>query len=236
MATRTDPAAARRVPLTRERVLRAAIDLADREGIDSLSMRRLGQELGVEAMSLYNHVAGKDDVLDGVVDLVVGEVDLAPINDEWRTAARDRILSARRVMLRHPWAAGVIVSRRQPSPRMLAYMDSMGGIMRAGGFSVDLMHHAFHALGSRVLGFTQELFDDSAELEATPEVQELMLRRMAQEYPNITAIMEQVMHDDTSVVGTGCDDQVEFEFALDLILDGLERLRLRAGGGTGPPE
>lgn len=236
MATRTDPAAARRVPLNRERVLRAAIDLADREGIESLSMRRLGQQLGVEAMSLYNHVAGKEDVLDGVVDLVVGEVDLGPIGDDWKVAARDRILSARRVMLRHPWAAAVIVSRRQPGPRMLGYMDSMGGIMRAGGFSVDLMHHAFHALGSRVLGFSQELFDDSAELEATPEIQELMLRRMAQEYPNITAIMEQVMHDDASVVGTGCDDQVEFEFALDLILDGFERLRLRAGGGTGSIE
>ena len=233
MATRTELAAARRVPLNRERVLRAAIDLADREGIESLSMRRLGQELGVEAMSLYNHVSNKEDVLDGVVDLVVGEVDLAPAGVDWKIAARNRILSARRVMLRHPWVAGVIVSRRQPSPRMLSYMDSMGGIMRAGGFSVDLMHHAFHALGSRVLGFSQELFDDSAELEATPEIQELMLRRMAQEYPNITAIMGQVMHDDASVVGTGCDDQVEFEFALDLVLDGLERLRARAGGELG---
>ena len=193
-------------------------------------MRRLGQDLGVEAMSLYNHVPNKEDVLDGIVDLVLDEVDLAPVSDDWRSAARSRILSARRVMLRHPWASGVIASRRQPSPRMLRYMDSMGAIMRAGGFSVDLMHHAFHALGSRVLGFSQELYDDSADLEATPEIQELMLRRMSQEYPNITAVMEQVMHDDASVVGTGCDDQFEFEFALDLILDGLDRLRARAGG------
>ena len=233
MGTRIEPSTERRRPLNRARILRAAVELADRDGIEALSMRRLGQELGVEAMSLYNHVPNKQDVLDGIVDLVLDEVDLAPVGDDWKSAARSRILSARRVMLRHPWASGVIVSRRQPSPRMLRYMDSMGAIMRAGGFSVDLMHHAFHALGSRMLGFSQELYDDSADLEATPEIQALMLRRMSQEYPNITAVMEQVMHDDASVVGTGCDDQLEFEFALDLILDGLDRLRALSGGRAG---
>lgn len=232
MTARTEHAAARRTPLNRERVLRAAVELADREGIDALSMRRLGQELSVEAMSLYNHVPNKEDVLDGMVDLVVGEIDLTPDGEDWKAAARNRILSARQVMLRHRWASGVIVSRRQPGPVMLRYMDSMGGIMRAGGFSVDLMHHAFHALGSRVLGFTQELYDDSGELEQTPEIQALMIRQMSQEYPNIAAVMEQVVHDDASVVGSGCDDQFEFEFAMDLILDGLERLREREASGT----
>lgn len=232
MTARTEHAAARRTPLNRERVLRAAVELADREGIDALSMRRLGQQLSVEAMSLYNHVPNKEDVLDGMVDLVVGEIDLAPDGEDWKAAARNRILSARQVMLRHRWASGVIVSRRQPGPVMLRYMDSMGGIMRAGGFSVDLMHHAFHALGSRVLGFTQELYDDSGELEQTPEIQALMIRQMSQEYPNIAAVMEQVVHDDASVVGSGCDDQFEFEFAMDLILDGLERLREREASGT----
>ncbi len=232
MTAGPEAAPARRAPLNRERVLRAAVELADREGIEALSMRRLGQELGVEAMSLYNHVPNKEDVLDGMVDVIVGEIDLASDGEDWKTAARDRILSARRVMLRHPWASGVIVSRRQPSPVMMKYMDSMGGIMRAGGFSVDLMHHAFHALGSRVLGFTQELYDDSGELEQTPEVQALMIRQLSQEYPNIAAVMEQVVHDDASVVGSGCDDQFEFEFALDLILDGLERLRERQAVGT----
>jgi AcrR family transcriptional regulator len=229
MTARTETAAEPRTPLNRDRVLRAAVALADREGIEAVSMRRLGQELGVEAMSLYNHVARKEDVLDGMVDLIVGEIEPAPEGGDWKVTARNRILSARTVMLRHPWASSVIDSRRQPSPMVMGYMDGMGGIMRRGGFSVDLMHHAFHALGSRVLGFSQELFDEKGESEAAPEVQALMLRQVAEAYPNITAIVAQVAHDDASVVGSGCDDQFEFEFALDLILDGLEGLRQRAG-------
>jgi AcrR family transcriptional regulator len=201
------------------------VELADREGIEAVSMRRLGQELGVEAMSLYNHVTKKEDVLDGMVDLIVGEIDPAADGSDWKMAARNRILSARRVMLRHPWASAVIVSRRQPGPLMMGYMDGMGGIMRRGGFSVDLMHHAFHTLGSRVLGFSQELYDDSGELQAAPEMAALMLSQMADAYPNLAAVMAQVAHDDVSVVGSGCDDQFEFEFALDLILNGLEGLR-----------
>jgi AcrR family transcriptional regulator len=227
MTTRSEPATTeRRAPLTRDRVLRAAIDLADREGIEAVSMRRLGQELGVEAMSLYNHVANKEDVLDGVVDLIVGEIDPASVEGDWKAAVRGRILSARRAMLRHPWASTVITSRIQPSPVMMKYMDSVGGMMLAGGFSVDLMHHAFHTLGSRVLGFSQELFDDSSEMDQSPEMQALLLSQMRAEYPSITAIVEQISHDDATVVGSGCDDQFEFEFALDLTLDGLERLRL----------
>ena len=227
MATEVEQATKRRVPLNRERVLRAAVELADREGIEALSMRRLGQELGVEAMSLYNHVGGKEDLLDGMVDVILEEIEPAADDDDWKTAVRNRILSARRAMVRHPWASGVIVSRKQPGPQMLKYMDSVGGQFIRGGFSVDLMHHGFHALGSRVLGFSQELYDDNAELEQTPELQAVMLKQMAAEYPNITAIAEQITHDEASVVGTGCDDQVEFEFSLDLILDGLERLKDR---------
>jgi AcrR family transcriptional regulator len=223
-----ETAAERRTPLNRERVLGAAVELADREGIEGLSMRRLGQELSVEAMALYNHVANKDDLLNGMVDVVVGEIDLTDTADgDWKTAARDRILAARRVMRRHPWASGVIASRTEASPVVMRYMDRMGGIMLAGGFSVDLMHHAFHTLGSRVLGFTQELFDDSSNASISPEVQELMIRQMATEYPNLTAVMQQVAHDEASIVGTGCDDQFEFEFAVDVILDGLEALRRR---------
>jgi AcrR family transcriptional regulator len=225
MTAQTEPAAEPRTPLNRDRVLRAAVELADREGIEAVSMRRLGQELGVEAMSLYNHVAKKEDVLDGMVDVIVAEIDPASDSSDWKTAARNRILSARRVMRRHPWASDVIVSRRQPGPLMMGYMDAMGGIMRRGGFSVDLMHHAFHALGSRVLGFSQELYDDSGELQMAPEMQALMLRQMGEAYPNLAAVVAQVAHDDASVVGSGCDDQFEFEFALDLILNGLEGLR-----------
>ncbi len=225
MTARTQLSSTRREPLNRERVLSAAIDLADREGIDALSMRRLGQEVGVEAMSLYNHVGGKEDLLDGMVDAILGEIEPAPETGPWKTAARNRILSARRTMLRHPWASAVIVSRTQASQAIMRYMDSMAGILRRGGFTVDLLHHGFHALGSRVLGFSQELFDDSSSVSAGDEMKAVMLAQMATQYPHITEIVRQVLHDDATVVGTGCDDQWEFEFALDLLLDGLERLR-----------
>jgi AcrR family transcriptional regulator len=228
MAVKEATTVERREPLNRERVLAAAVELADREGIDALSMRRLGQELGVEAMALYNHVANKDDLLNGMADAVVGEVDLADGTDgDWKTTARNRILAARRVMRRHPWASAVIASRTEASPVVMRYMDSMAGIMLGGGFSPDLLHHAFHTLGSRVLGFTQELFDDSNNNVMSPDTQELMIRQMAQAYPNITEILKQVAHDEASIVGSGCDDQFEFEFAVDVILDGLETLRLR---------
>jgi AcrR family transcriptional regulator len=206
-------------------VLTAAVELADREGIDALSMRRLGQELGVEAMSLYNHVGGKEDLLDGMVDTIMGEIEPAPETDGWKGAARARILSARRTMLRHPWASAVITTRTQASPTIMRYMDGMAGILRRGGFSVDLLHHGFHALGSRVLGFSQELFDDSSAPAAGDPMAAAMLEQMAAEYPYITQIVQQVVHDEASVVGTGCDDQWEFEFSIDLLLDGLERLR-----------
>ena len=188
-------------------------------------MRRLGTELGVEAMSLYNHVANKEDVLDGMVDVILAEIESGPGDAEWKSALRTRILSARRAMLRHPWASAVIVSRRQASPAMMAYMDGVAGIMLKGGFSVDLLHHGMHVLGSRVLGFSQELFDDSGELVQSPEMQAVMLQQLSAAYPNISAIVRQVQHDEASVVGAGCDDQLEFEFALDLLLDGLERRR-----------
>jgi hypothetical protein len=129
-------------------------------------------------------------------------------------------------MLRHPWASRVIESRTNPTPTVLAYMDAMIGLFRAGGFSVDLTHHAMHAMGSRLLGFTQELFDDSVDLD--PEATAVMVQQMAGRYPSITELVMAITHDEASVVGQGCDDQFEFEFALDLLLDGLERLRDRA--------
>jgi AcrR family transcriptional regulator len=184
-------------------------------------------------MALYNHIANKDDLLNGMVDTVVGEIDLADTDGtDWKAAARRRILAARRVMRRHPWASAVIASRKDASPVVIGYMDSMAGLMLAGGFSADLLHHAFHTLGSRVLGFTQELFDDSSANSMAPEVQELMIRQMSQQYPNITAILKQVAHDEESVVGSGCDDQFEFEFAMEVILDGLEALRQREAAKT----
>jgi AcrR family transcriptional regulator len=226
IATQVDAATQPRPPLSRERVLRAAVALADQAGVDSLSMRKLAQELGVVPMALYKHVANKDEMLDGMVDVVVGEIDPPLSGADWKTTIRERVLSARRALLRHPWASRVIESRTDPTPAVLAYMDSMVGLFRAGGFSIDLTHHAMHAMGSRLLGFSQELFDDTAE--GGPEMDAAMLQRMALGYPHIAEMVTAITHDDESVVGSGCDDQFEFEFALDLMLDGLERLRNRA--------
>jgi AcrR family transcriptional regulator len=223
MATQVDDTAQPRVPLSKERVLGAAVALADEGGVDALSMRRLAQELGVVPMALYKHVANKDEMLGGMIDVVVGEIDPPLSGTDWKTAVRQRVLSARSALLRHPWASQVIESRTDPTPAVLKYMDSMVGMFRAGGFSIDLTHHAMHAMGSRLLGFSQELFDDTAD--AGPELDPVMLREMANGYPHITEMVMAITHDDESVVGTGCDDQFEFEFALDLMLDGLERLR-----------
>ena len=212
-----------REPLTRDRVLEAAVGLADREGVDSLSMRRLAAELGVVPMALYKHVANKDEMLDGMIDVVVGEIDPPSDAAEWKTAVRERILSARRALLRHPWASRVMESRTTPTPTVVAYMDSMIGMFRAGGFSIDLTHHAMHAMGSRLMGFTQELFNDNTDVDPGAEAE--MYEAMAEAYPWINELYMAVTHDESSVVGPGCDDQFEFEFALDLLLDGLERVR-----------
>ena len=225
MATQIDDDAGPRVPLSRERILRTAVALADGGGVESASMRKIAQELGVVPMALYKHVSGKDELLDGMVDVVVGEIDPPAPNVDWMTAVRRRILSARRALLRHPWASRVIESRTDPTPTVLGYMDSMIGMFRAGGFSIDLTHHAMHAMGSRLMGFSQELFNDSAD--AAPEVEAEMYEAMADTYPSIYELVLTITHDDASVVGPGCDDQFEFEFALDLLLDGLEKLKER---------
>ena len=233
MAGQTEPATRSRVPLSRERVLRAAVEVADTRGIGALTMRGLAAELGVEAMSLYYHVANKDELLDGVVEVVVDEinrtvdpiaVDAAdPAGGGWKATVRRRILAARQVLLAHPWAPGVIESRDTMTPAVLRYFDALGGLLRQGGLSVDLVHHAMHALGSRALGFTQELFvtdpgGTAAELDA-----EVLIQQMADAYPHITEIVMQASHDAGSTLGW-CDDQAEFEFGLDLILDGLAHL------------
>lgn len=219
--------ATRRVPLSRDRVLAAAVELADEVGIESLSMRRLAQELGVVPMALYKHIANKDELLDGMVDAIIAEID-PPVPDAgWKRTVRLRVLSARRGLLRHRWARRVLESRTSTTPAVLGYMDSFMGMFLAGGFSVDLTHHVMHALGSRMWGFTQELFDDPASgnfADMAPDVQAAMLREMAERYPNILKVAAAASHDDSSVVGAGCDDQFEFEFALDLMLDGFERL------------
>jgi AcrR family transcriptional regulator len=225
MATKIEETARPRAPLSRERILHTAVALADEGGVESLSMRRIAQELGVVPMALYKHVANKDEMLDGMVDVVVGEIDPPLDGADWKTTMRERALSARRALLRHPWASQVIESRTAPTPTVIEYMDSMIGVLRAGGFSIDLTHHAMHAMGSRLLGFTQELFDDTPGYP--PEIQAIAAQQMAERFPNISEMVAAISHDDASVVGSGCDDQFEFEFALDLMLDGIERLRAR---------
>jgi AcrR family transcriptional regulator len=218
--------APRRAPLSRDRVLRAAVARADKAGIESLSMRRLAEELGVVPMALYKHVANKEELLDGMIDVVVGEIDPPVAGAGWKSAVRQRILSARRALLRHPWASQVMESKQNPTPLVLAYMDTMIGLFRAGGFSVNLTHHVMHTIGSRVLGFSQELFNDSSTVD--PEVAASMMRGLGAKFPNVLAIATAASHEEASVVGPGCDDQYEFEFALDLLLDGFERLLQRA--------
>jgi AcrR family transcriptional regulator len=224
MATKVEREQEARARLTRERILRAAVELADREGLEALSMRKVAQALDVVPMALYRHVASKDEMLDAMVDLVVGEIDPPETGLDWKRTMRRRILSARRMLLRHPWAARVIESRTDPTPAVIGYFDEMIGLFLAGGFSIELTHHALHAMGSRLLGFTQELFDDTPDPAA--EAEAAMYEAMAEAYPNIGRMIRIVVHDDASRVGErGCDDQFEFEFALDLMLDGLERLR-----------
>ena len=213
----------RRTRLNRDRVLRAAVALADQTGTEGLSMRKLAEELGVVPMALYKHVANKAELLDGMIDIVVGEINPPVAGVGWKSAIRQRILSARQSLRRHPWAPAAIQSRADPTPVMLAYLDSMIGIFRSGGFSIDLTHHALHALGTRLLGFTPELFDDSQGLD--PQALQALVTQLKGTFPRVVELAESVYHDAASVVGAGCDDQFEFEFALDLLLDGLDRLR-----------
>jgi AcrR family transcriptional regulator len=223
-----DEAEGRRRPrLNRDRVLRAAVTLADEVGIAGLSMRRLAQQLGVVPMALYKHVADKDELLDGMVDVVISEFDPPDPALDWKDGVRQRVLSARRAVLRHPWARQAIESRTRRTPVVLGYMDSVAGSFRAGGFSVDLTHHVMHALGNRIWGFSPELFDEPAD-DGTPpptsEAQQAMAAEFAQRYPHILEIAVATTSGDLSGVGQGCDEQFEFEFALDLLLDGAERL------------
>ena len=228
MAIQNAPRTESRTPLTRSRVLTTAVALADRDGIESLTMRSLAHELGVEAMSLYHHVANKDDMLEGIIDVVAAEIQdavsgLEPPADGsgWKAAVRRQILTARGVLLRHPWAPGVIETRTTMSPHIVRYYDSILGLMRLGGFSYDLAHHAMHALGSRALGFTQELFDPSGDSGGDDEAA-AMLEQMADQTPYLVEMMMEISHDDPESTLGWCDDQTEFEFGLDLILDGLE--------------
>jgi AcrR family transcriptional regulator len=223
-----------RKPLSREVVLETAVSLADHEGLMALSMRRLGQELGVEAMSLYHHVANKESLLDGMVDVVVeelnGEVGTGggpEAERDWAAALRERMLTARRVMLRHQWLPAVLESRTSLSQTLIAYYEGVLATLVAGGFSYDLAHHSLHALGSRALGFSQELFDPGKGGGDATEMSEADMVAMAEAFPHLGAMMAEVAHEGPDTTIGWCDDQAEFEFGLDIVLDGLGRLAAR---------
>ena len=215
----------RRAPLSRDAVLAAAVALADASGLEAVSMRNLAQSLGVVPMALYKHVANKDELVDGMVDVVVLEIEPPPSDTGWRDAVRARILSARRALQRHPWAPRAIETRTGATPVVLDHMNALAGDFLVGGFTADLTHHAMHALGSRMWGFTQEVFP-TPTTPADPQEAAAMFAAVSGRYPHIVTIATASDHDPASAVGpgTGCDDQFEFEFVLDVLLDGLGRL------------
>jgi len=230
---------ATREPLSRERVLAAAVALVDAEGIQGLTMRRLAAELGVEAMSLYHYLPGKQALLDGVVEAVVGEImasvgspapdgGLAPggTGEDWRATVRRTFLGARRAMLRHPWMPGLLGTSRTVPAAVYGYYDAILGTLVEAGFSYRLAHRALHAFGSLPLGFAQELFSpDSAGGSMDADTAEADFAAMAETLPHLTAMVASETHAATDPTLGWCDGQVEFEFTLDLLLDGLERLR-----------
>ncbi|MFJ8110975.1 TetR/AcrR family transcriptional regulator [Streptomyces sp. NPDC096132] len=219
MTRRTARHRAPRIPLSRERVLRAAVALADENGLAALSMRKLGEAVEVEAMSLYTHVANKEDLLDGMIDLVFGEIDLPCDGGNWKTAMRQRAISVRQVLSRHRWAIGLMESRTSPGPRTLRHHDAVIGCLRRAGFSVVLTAHAYSALDSYIYGFA--LQERGLPFDTPGETAELAQGILAQiptdQYPHLAELTAE------HVLGPGYDYSDEFEFGLGLILDGLER-------------
>ncbi len=221
MTPRNVPAVDRRSRLNRDRVLRSAIGLADKEGIERLTMRRLGEVLGVEAMSLYNHVANKEDLLNGMIDVLFAEIELPPHDEPWKAALRKRSVSVRQVLRSHPWANGLMHSGTSPGPAMLRHHNRVLGTFRNGGFSSTMAAHAFSALDSYVYGFANQekaLPFDTAE-QAAAMGRALFAQLPAAEYPYLHELT--AMH----VLQPVYSYADELGFGLDLVLDALERAR-----------
>ncbi|MFE9184976.1 TetR/AcrR family transcriptional regulator [Micromonospora haikouensis] len=257
MPRHADDRSATRAParLSREAIVAAAIGLADRDGLAGLSMRRLAQHLGVDAMSIYYHLRDKDTLLAAMVDAVAAEIEVdgeteaaavggggtgvggeaaagsgpagAGAPGPWTDQLRALIMRARRTMLRHPWAARVLEARDTPTPAVLRHIERVLAVLRGGGCSVSLSHHALHLLGSRILGFSQDLFDDSPDTPATEAETAAQAAAWAESMPHIAELAVAVSH--SGALG-GCDDEDEFAFALDLLIEGLDRRRLAEQG------
>jgi len=224
MATQPKPREDARVPLSRERVIDAAIRIADESGLESLTMRRLAQELGVEAMSLYYYVANKEEILNAIADVVVGEWELPSPGAEWKAAIRRTAVSAHEILVRHRWAASLVLSGAGVSGARLQYMNSIMGSLREAGFSADQTDHAYHALESHIMGFT--LWEVGMNLGSAEELAALATGFLEQlsvdEFPYVAEHVHQHLKPRDP------KDEGSFAFGLDLILDGLERLRDRA--------
>jgi AcrR family transcriptional regulator len=225
MTPETQTRRRRRAPLTRERVLRAALALADKGGIEALSMRNVGKRLGVEAMSLYNHVANKEDLVDGLIDIVFSEIEVAPPGEvDWRTAMRQRAISVREALNRHRWAVGLMEGRLNPGPATLRNHDAVMGCLREGGFPFRAAVHAMSVMDAYIYGFA--LQEKNLPFESPDEVSEVMdIQRQnvpeMDDYPYLVEVA-------TEMAKAGYDYATEFEFGLDLILDALERFRAAA--------
>jgi AcrR family transcriptional regulator len=208
-----------REPVTRERAIQVAVALADRGGIDSLSMRKLAGELGIEAMSLYYHVKSKDDILDGMLDAVYGEFATPQAGEEWREAMRERARSTRAVLARHPWATS-IKARTSPGPATLGHLDSVIGCLRAAGFSMPVVGHAMSLLDSYVQGFAMQEatlpLDAAGDIGAATEDIMAQQEQMAEAFPGLAEMAA------TLILQPGYAYGNEFEFGLELILDGIE--------------
>jgi AcrR family transcriptional regulator len=221
MATRTLPRTEPRGRLSRDRVVGTAIAHADAGGLEALSMRKLADEIGVAPMALYRHVANKDDLIDGMVDVVFGEIELPSADGDWRTAMRTRAVSVRDVLSRHRWAIGLMESRANPGPANLRHHDAVIGSLRAAGFEMEMVANAYSVLDSYIYGFALTKmnlpFDDTSDIAAT--AQEMLEPFPVGEYPNLVAFITE------HAMKPGYDYGNEFENGLDVILDGLERVR-----------
>ena len=218
MVTQPTAPIERRAPLSRERVLQSAMALADEAGIESLTMRRLGEELGVGPMALYRHIANKDDLVDAMVDVVFGEIGLPSLSTDWRTAMRDRAIAVRDALVRHRWATGMLESRMSPGPANLQHHDAVIGCLRAAGFDIGMAAHAYSLLDSYIYGFAATQKNLPFTPDDVGEMAQSMLQPFAAgAYPHLTEMLTD------HIMRPGYDYADEFEYGLDVILDGLER-------------
>ncbi len=206
-----------RQPLTRERIIQAAVELADEHGLEALSMRKLGAALGVEAMSLYNHVGGKEDILDSMVEYLFHSIGPIDTTAGWQASTRVAAMAAKRAFAAHPWSITLLSTRETLSEGSFAVMDAMVGMLLADGYSTEVAHHAWHAVASHVMGYAFQEINSVFGNPGDPDqghVEEL-IAQYAERFPSLAAIGPHLMC---------CSYDEEFEFGLDLILTGIAAL------------